>query len=82
MLYVGIDHHKRSAQVNAIDGKEPHPCFGGPRPNGQAVPKENRRNTGWNPKGKEAQNSKKACPTPDPFNLTIGIKDPSRQPSS
>ena len=24
MLYVGIDHHKRSARVHAIDEKEPH----------------------------------------------------------
>ncbi len=60
MLYVGIDHHKRYAQLNAIDEKGSHPCFGGPRPNGQDIPRENGYNTSWNPKGKGTQNSKRA----------------------
>ena len=67
MPYVGIDYHKRYAQLNAIDEKEPHPCFRTPRPNGQDIPRENWRNTSRNPKGKETQNSKKACLKPAPW---------------
>ncbi len=64
MLYVGLDCHKRYAQLNAIDEKESHPCFGGPRPHVQDIPQENRRDTSWNPKGKETRNSKKASMNP------------------
>ena len=63
MLYVGLDCHKRYTRLNAINDKESHPCFGGPRPNGQDIAEENWYNASWNSKGKETQNSKKASLT-------------------
>ncbi len=64
MLYVGIDYHKRYAQINAIDEKGSHPCLRTPRPVGRDIPQENWYDRSWNPRGKGTQNSKQACLTP------------------
>ncbi len=66
MLYVGLDYHKRHAQVNAIDEKGSDPCLRTPRPDGQDIAEESWHSTSWNPKGKETQDSKKARMTPAP----------------
>ncbi len=58
--------HSQLLLIRYADDKEPHPCFGGPRPNGQEIAKESWHNTSWNPKGKGTQNSKKAGMTPAP----------------